>query len=129
MTMLQGTATLAEMMAELPPERLDKIAAMTQAVAAEELTLRDLRKAHALTQEQLARTLDVRQVNVSQLEKRSDFLLSTLRSYVEAMGGTLELVARFPGREPVLLKGVGDIGETGPRPEKAKRVARETAAA
>ena len=109
--------SLDEILDKMPSERRARIAAMTAELAAEEKSLRDLRKAHALTQEQVARALDVKQVNVSQLEKRSDFLLSTLRSYIEAMGGTLELVAHFPGRQPVRLKGMGDISQTAPRKE------------
>jgi hypothetical protein len=45
---------------------------------------------------------------VSRLEKRSDLLLSTLRKTVEAMGGSLSLVAEFPDRDPVVLSGIAD---------------------
>ena len=65
-------------------------------------TLRDLRLAAQQTQEQLAATLGVGQDTISRLEKRSDMLLSTLRHYVESMGGKLELVAQFPNRPPVV---------------------------
>ena len=75
---------------------------------AEEMTLRDLRKARRLTQISLARELGIGQDGVSRLERRSDFLLSTLRKTVEAMGGRLSLVARFPDRPPVELSGIGD---------------------
>lgn len=51
----------------------------------------------------------MKQGNVSKVEKRTDMLLSTLREYVEAMGGTLELVARLPGRGPVKLEGLRDL--------------------
>ncbi|MNF12593.1 hypothetical protein D3C80_2141380 [compost metagenome] len=47
----------------------------------------------------------MRQGNISKVEKRSDMLISTLRSYVEALGGTLELVVNIPGRPPVTLDG------------------------
>ena len=53
----------------------------------------------------VAEVLGVGQESVSRLEKRSDLLLSTLRGYVKAMGGELRLVAEFPNRPPVLLKG------------------------
>ncbi|NDB15043.1 MAG: XRE family transcriptional regulator, partial [Betaproteobacteria bacterium] len=69
--------------------------------AMELATLRDLRLAAQQTQEQLAATLGVGQDTISRLEKRSDMLLSTLRHYVESMGGKLELVAQFPNRPPV----------------------------
>ena len=75
---------------------------------AEEMTLRDLRKARRLTQISLARELGIGQDGVSRLERRSDLLLSTLGKTVEAMGGGLSLVARFPNRPPVELSGIGD---------------------
>jgi transcriptional regulator with XRE-family HTH domain len=68
------------------------------------MTLRDLRRALDRTQVRLARELGVKQETVSWLEKRSDMLLSTLRGYVEAMGGELDVVAKFPDRPPVRLK-------------------------
>jgi hypothetical protein len=46
--------------------------------------------------------------NISRLEKRSDMLLSTLRGYIEAMGGKLELVAYFPNRPPVTIEHLAD---------------------
>ena len=73
---------------------------------AEEMTLRELRKARKLTQVRLASRLGITQDGVSRLEKRSDLLLSTLRETVEAMGGNLSLVAQFPDRAPVVLSGI-----------------------
>ena len=73
---------------------------------AEEMTLRELRKARKLTQVRLARRLGITQDGISRLEKRSDLLLSTLRETVEAMGGNLSLVAQFPDRAPVVLSGI-----------------------
>ena len=65
--------------------------------------MRDLRKARKLTQERLAELLHMRQESVSRLEKRSDLLLSTLSSYIKAMGGELKLIVQFPDRPPVQL--------------------------
>ena len=59
----------------------------------EEMALRQLRKARMLTQEQVARTLKIGQDGVSRLESRSDFLISTLQSYVKAMGGEQPVTA------------------------------------
>ncbi len=56
-----------------------------------------------------ATTLGIGQEGVSRLEKRSDLLISTLRSYVEAMGGSLSLVAEFPERQPVILAGLANV--------------------
>ncbi|PYB76986.1 transcriptional regulator [Rhizobium wuzhouense] len=73
-------------------------------------TLQKLRKALDLTQEHIGRKMGKKQVSVAQLEKRSDFLLSTLRDYVEALGGELELVVKFKDHAPVRLAGVGEKG-------------------
>ncbi|MEM5583784.1 XRE family transcriptional regulator, partial [Roseibium sp. AS2] len=65
-------------------------------------------QAKELTQVQLAKTLGIRQATVAQMEKRSDLMLSTLRSYVEAMGGKLKLSVEFPNHEALVLTGLGD---------------------
>ncbi|MDR3676214.1 MAG: helix-turn-helix transcriptional regulator [Acidobacteriota bacterium] len=85
-----------------------KVEARAAELMAEEMTLRELRKARKLTQVRLAKTLKINQDSVSRLEKRSDLLLSTLRKAVEAMGGTLSLVAEFPDRRPVMLSTLGE---------------------
>ena len=113
------TTTLNDMMERLPAERRQKVEARAEELVAKELTLRDLRKAHDLTQERMAELLDIGQDSVSRLEKRSDLLLSTLRSYVSAMGGTLDLVARFPDRPSVVLSGLAGLTEDD-RSQKAK---------
>ena len=95
-------------MAALPAKRRGKI----EERAAELTTLRDLRQAVAQTQEELAVTLGVGQDTISRLEKRSDMLLSTLRRYVEAMGGKLELVARFPDRPPLVIDHLAEEAST-----------------
>ncbi|MEN5037435.1 transcriptional regulator [Pseudomonas sp. AFG_SD02_1510_Pfu_092] len=97
--------TLDEVMNELSPERRARVEARGRELIREEMTLQALRRQLAITQEGLAERLDIRQGNVSKVEKRSDMLISTLRSYVEALGGTLELVAHIPGRPPVTLDG------------------------
>lgn len=117
-------ATLNEMMERLPVDRRQKVRVRAEELIAEELTLRDLRKAHDLTQERMAELLDVGQDSVSRLEKRSDLLLSTLRGYVSAMGGTLELVARFPDRPAVVLSGLAGLDY---KPAKSKGKPRDRA--
>jgi DNA-binding XRE family transcriptional regulator len=81
--------TLDEVIKGLPVDQQQEIEARAAQLIEDELTLRDLRKAHELTQTRMAEALHISQDGVSRLEKRSDFLLSTLRSYVEAMGGRL----------------------------------------
>lgn len=61
-----------------------------------ELPLEQLRSARSLTQTRLAHSLGIKQSAVSKIERRTDMYLSTLRSYVEAMGGDLEIQAVFP---------------------------------
>lgn len=73
------------------------------------LTLQELRKAHHLTQAALAEKLSIKQENVSTIEQRSDLLLSTLKGYVEAMGGQLELVVQFPDSSPVAIDGFSTL--------------------
>lgn len=75
---------------------------------AEEMTLRELRRARKLTQVRMAKALGITQDSVSRLEKRSDVLLSTLRKTVKAMGGNLSLVAEFPDRAPIVLSGIAE---------------------
>ena len=82
------------------------------ALTAEEMTLRELRKARQLTQVSVARQLGISQDGVSRLEQRSDLLLSTLCRTVEAMGGNLSLIATFPARPPVELSGIADSGSS-----------------
>lgn len=105
--------TLDQKMKRLGAARRKRIEARAAALIAEEMSLRDLRQALKLTQESLAETLGIGQDGVSRLEKRSDLLLSTLRGYIEAMGGSLSLVAEFPDRKPVILSGLAGV-ETEP---------------
>ena len=96
---------LEDVLSALPVKRQTKI---TQR-AAELATLRDLRVAASQTQAEMAQALGVRQDTISRLEQRSDMLLSTMRRYVEAMGGQLEIVATFPNRPSVKLAHLADI--------------------
>ena len=101
--------TLKDKMRSLDPRRRAKVEARAAELIAEEMSLRDLRRARAKTQESLAKELGIGQEGISRLEKRADLLLSTLRSYVEAMGGKLRLIAEFPDRPPVSISGVADV--------------------
>jgi DNA-binding XRE family transcriptional regulator len=109
----------------LSPARRGKIEARAAELIAEEMTLRELRKARKLTQVRIAKSLGVTQDSVSRLEKRSDLLLSTLRKTVAAMGGELSLIARFPDRKPVVLSAIS--GEEPRRGQNSKPRGRRTA--
>lgn len=78
-----------------------------------EMPLRELRQARQLTQEALARVLRSNQALVSKLERRTDMYVSSLRSYIEAMGGELEIIARFPDGA-VRIRQFEEIGRDGP---------------
>ena len=93
-----------EVMASLPPERRARIKAKAKEIFEEEMTLRDLRTVQHLTQSRLAELLGVEQDSVSRMERRTDMLLSTMTSFVEAMGGKLSLIAEFPNRRPYTVK-------------------------
>lgn len=103
--------TVDEFRSQFTPEQRERIAARTKRLVAEELTLRDLRKAMDLTQAQLSTMLGVQQAHVSRIEQRTDMLLSTLAAYVQAMGGSLQFVVTFPDREPVALASLADVFE------------------
>jgi len=107
--------TLDQKIKELSPSRRRKIEDRGARLVAEEMSLRELRRAHKLTQERIAEALGIGQDQVSRLEQRSDLLLSTLRGYVEAMGGRLTLMAEFPHQKPVVLSGIGAL-DTDPAP-------------
>lgn len=79
-----------------------------------EMPLHELRRARGLPQEKLAEALRIKQPNVAKLEKRTDICISTLRATIEAMGGTLEIVARFPDGSVKItnFSSIGD-GEAG----------------
>jgi DNA-binding XRE family transcriptional regulator len=64
--------------------------------ALKELPLDELRNARGLSQKMLAEALGIQQPAVAKMEKRADMYISTLRSHIEAMGGRLEITARFP---------------------------------
>ena len=102
---------LHDKMKSVGNKRRKKIEARAAELAAEEMALRELRKAHHRTQASMAKQLGISQDGVSRLEKRSDLLLSTLRNYVKAMGGDLRLVAEFPDQPPVMLTGFSDIDD------------------
>lgn len=83
-----------------------KLSSQAQQLAAEKtqqlleaMPLQELRQARHLSQERMAEILATKQANVSRIERRTDMYISTLRSYVEAMGGQLDIVARFPEGE------------------------------
>jgi DNA-binding XRE family transcriptional regulator len=93
----------------LPASRRRKIDKRAAALIADEMTLQELRRARAMTQVRLAKSLGVAQKQISEIEKRTDMHISTLRRSIEAMGGKLSLIAEFPDRKAVVLSGIASI--------------------
>lgn len=81
--------------AALSPESKAKAAQNTVHML-QEMPLHKLREARGLSQKMMAEALHIQQPAVAKIEKRTDMYLSTLRSHIQAMGGELEIVARFP---------------------------------
>lgn len=100
----------ADLRAQMSPESRARAEAKAQTMLAE-MPLNELRQARGLSQKMLAEVLHVQQPSVSKLEKRTDMYISTLRSHIEAMGGELEVVARFPDGT-VKISNFSDIGST-----------------
>jgi transcriptional regulator with XRE-family HTH domain len=90
---------LDDFVAKLPEDQQQAIKKRTAELIAEEATLRQLRQAREQSQEAVAKKLHIKQAAVSKLERRADMYLSTLRGFIEAMGGKLEIVARFPNQD------------------------------
>src|SRR4249920_3547483 len=111
--------TLSQKIEDIGRVRRKRVEARAAALIAEEMTLQELRQARKLTQVRMAKKLGISQDGVSRLEKRSDLLLSTLRKTIEAMGGSLSLVAEFPDRAPVVLSGIA-VEERSDRPKGGK---------
>ncbi len=86
---------------KLPKRRQDIIEKRAAKLIATEATLQELRKALHHSQEKVGEELGVSQAAVSKIERRTDMYVSTLRAYIEAVGGRLDIVARFPGGPPV----------------------------
>lgn len=89
--MAKKFATLRNKMSNQAQER----AAQLTQQHIQEMPLHELRQARGLSQQVLADILNVQQPAIAKMERRTDMYISTLRSHIEAMGGTLEIVAKF----------------------------------
>lgn len=91
---------------KLPADRRPKIEKRAAELRDEYMSLQQLRRARKLTQVKMAKSLGVAQKHISEIEKRTDMHISTLRRTVEAMGGSLQIIAQFPDRAPVHIAGI-----------------------
>jgi DNA-binding XRE family transcriptional regulator len=114
---------------DLPRETRARVSARAAELIGQEMALQHLRKARSLTQETLGLALGVGQDSISRLEKRSDMLISTLQSYIDAMGGSLKLIAEFPdGVVNLTSLGLTGMGEAAPPTGEANLNIRKTKA-
>src|ERR1700730_18563953 len=120
--------TVGEMIDALPKHRRERIDARYREIKDEVESLRELRKAAGKAQAEIAATLRIKQPSVSKIEKQTDMYLSTLRSYVEAIGGELDLVVRLPARRAMRLHRLGEVLSGSAQPASQVRVARSSSA-
>lgn len=101
--------TLKEVLDILPPKRRAEIDRRFEELVNEVESLRELRRLSEMSQAKIAKSLNISQPAVSKIEKQTDMYLSTLRGYVEAMGGELDVIVRLPNRGPVKVKSLEDV--------------------
>lgn len=101
--------TLQEVMDALPADERAAVELRATELRAEVEGLQALRQLAERSQEQIARSLGIKQPSVHKIEKQTDLYLSTLRRFVEAAGGTLELRVQLPGKGVLSLTGIGDL--------------------
>lgn len=116
---MTGRRPFAQLREKMTPAQR-KAASERAASLRAEMTLAELRQARKLTQETLAGTLNVGQEAIAKMEKRADMYVSSLRRYVGAMGGELDIVARFPDGRTVTVTNFADLGDAEP-PERRKK--------
>jgi transcriptional regulator with XRE-family HTH domain len=87
-----------ELRTQMTPEQRARAAAKAEGMLVQ-LQLSELRRARSKTQVEVAQAMETQQAAISKLERREDMYLSTLREYVEALGGELKMVASFPDAE------------------------------
>ncbi len=109
---MTGRRSFDTLRAGMTPVQRANVAAKV-AVLREDMSLAELRRARRLTQDALSETLHVGQAAVAKLEKRTDMYVSNLRRYVEAMGGELDIVARFPEGD-VKISNFASLGDREP---------------
>ena len=95
---MSGRHPFSELTNGFTPDRRRRVDAMKRDLLAE-MPLHELRRARVLTQQELADTMRVSQSAIAKLEQRADVYVSSLRSYIEAVGGRLRIVAEFPEGE------------------------------
>jgi transcriptional regulator with XRE-family HTH domain len=108
--------SLHQVIADLPTDRWARIEARYREMKDEVERLRELRRVAGKVQADIAAALNIKQPSVSKIEKQADMYLSTLRSYVEAIGGELDLMVRLPKHRALRIQHLGDVFKATPKP-------------
>lgn len=119
---------LDDVIAALPDDRRARVEARFEELRDEVESLGELRRAVGKAQTDIAATLKIKQPSVSKIEKQTDMYLSTLKSYIEAVGGQLDIVVRLPDRPPLHITRLGDIVAPKPVPARTTRTKRSSGA-
>lgn len=112
--------TLDQAIAELPAERRERVELRHRELKQEVEGFRELRKLVGEAQVDVASVLNIKQRSVSRIEKHLDVCLSTLRGYVEAAGGKLELIVKLPGLSALRVNQFRDVAPDPPPPRKSR---------
>jgi DNA-binding XRE family transcriptional regulator len=107
---MTGRHSFARLRSKMSPEAQAKAEAEAMRLGVE-MDLAEIRRALKLSQDEIAEILHVGQASIAKIEKRTDMYLSTLRRFIEAMGGELEIVARFRGDHTVKIRNFADLSE------------------
>jgi predicted XRE-type DNA-binding protein len=106
---------LEDLIAKLPEAEIKAIREQAATLIKQEATLRQIReKISARSQTEIATRLKIKQSSVSKLERRTDMYVKTLAKLIRAMGGELEIVARFPNADPVRITQFRDLTKVPP---------------
>ncbi len=108
---MSGRQAFDKLTKDFTPERRARVDARKAELRAA-MPLHELRRARAMTQKAVGDALKVKQPAVAKLERRADMYVSSLRAYIEAMGGRLNIVAEFP-QGSVAITNFSEAGEDG----------------
>ena len=106
---MSGRHVFNELTKDFTPERRARVDGRKAELRAA-MPLYELRRARAMTQQEVSKTLHVNQPAIAKLERRTDMYVSNLRAYIEAMGGRLNIVAEFP-QGAVTITNFSDLDE------------------
>lgn len=110
---MTGRTSFSTLRKRMSPEAQERARVKSEALETD-MALAELRRAMELSQEELAAILHINQASVAKMEKRTDMYIGTLRRFIQAMGGELDIVARFPDRQIKIDQFSAPVPEAGP---------------